>query len=115
MERDLAAVVLASRRGLAGFRPASLTAIGTLAGLTFDATVFVRASDTAGAAMREDLTGREKRRRHHGEDDFHNILILTRNPRGSSGFNVIGRRRAGLNAPWPTISSRFWPWSRWPS
>ena len=111
MERDLAAVVLASRRGLTGFRPADLTAIGALAGLTLDATVFVRASDTAGAAMREDLTGREKCRRHHGEDDFHNILILTRNPRGSSDFDAV----RVLSALWPTISSRLWPWSRWPS
>jgi hypothetical protein len=43
-----------------------LAAIGALAGLSFDATVFVnvRAPDTAGAAMREDLTGGQQRRGH---------------------------------------------------
>jgi hypothetical protein len=43
-----------------------LAAIGALAGLAFDTTVFVdvRASDATGAAMREDLTGGQQRRGH---------------------------------------------------
>lgn len=111
MERDLAAVVLASRRGLTGFRPADLTAIGALAGLTLDATVFVRASDTTGAAVRKDLTGCEEGRRDYSEDDFHNIIIMAHNRARSSDFDAV----RVLSALWPTISSRLWPWSRWPS
>jgi hypothetical protein len=48
-----------------------LSAVGTLAGLSFDAAIFVRISDTAGAAMSEDLTGCDEGRRQHGENDFH--------------------------------------------
>ena len=64
--KNLAAVAFAAGRRLARFRAADFTAIGALAGLSFDATVFVdvRASDTAGAAMREDLTGGQQRRGH---------------------------------------------------
>jgi hypothetical protein len=64
--KKLAAVAFAAGRRLAGFRTADLAAIGALAGLAFDTTVFVdvRASDTTGAAMREDLTGGQQRRGH---------------------------------------------------
>jgi len=65
-----------------------LAAIGAFARLAFDASVFVRVctTDTAGAAMSEDLTGREKARRHQGEDDFHIKIILDPKTRRSSGF-----------------------------
>jgi len=62
----LATVAFTVGRSLASFRTTDLAAIGALAGLTFDATVFVdvRAADPAGAAVREDLTGGQKRRGH---------------------------------------------------
>jgi hypothetical protein len=54
---QLATVAAAGLRSFAGLGSADLTAVGTLAWLAFDTTIFVWASHTAGAAMREDLSG----------------------------------------------------------
>jgi hypothetical protein len=88
----LATVAFAVRRSLASFRTADLAAVGALAGLSFDATVFVdmRASDTAGAAMREDLAHGEQRSRNNREDDFHIGIILDLNAKLSRSRGPAG-------------------------
>ena len=93
--RGSATVALAGLRSFAGFRSADLSAVGTFAGFSFDAAIFVRIPDTAGAAMCKDLTGCDEGRRQHGDDDFHDDRTIPQMP-AASRFAGLGISAAGL-------------------